>query len=156
MKHRVSFRSLGRSRAHRRAMLRTQVTQLVEHESMETTVAKAKELRRVADRVITIGKLNTLTSMRKLFGYLRTKDAVRKVFNDLAPRFEERNGGYTRVLKTRFRRGDRAPLAVIEWSQTSRSILTEDQLQRKELRKSKHRRQQRQGLAQVLDLAAPS
>lgn len=151
MKHRVSLRKLGRSREHRRALLRTQVTQLVEHERIETTVAKAKELRRKADRVITIGKKGHLTALRKLFGYLTTNDAVRKVRDDLVPRFDQRNGGYTRVLKTRFRRGDCAPLAVIEWSETSKTILTDEQLQRRELRKSKTRRNGAKGLAQLLD-----
>lgn len=131
--------------------MRNQVTQLVEHERIETTLAKAKELRRKADRVITIGKQGNLTALRKLFAYLTTHDAARKVRDDLAPRFQQREGGYTRVLKTRFRRGDRAPLAVVEWSETSKTILTDEQLQRKELRKSKNRAQRAQGLAQLLD-----
>lgn len=147
----MSVRKLGGSRQYQRALLRNQVTQLVEHERIETTVAKAKEVRRKADRVITIGKKGTLAALRKLFGYLTTKDAVRKVRDDLAPRFEQREGGYTRVLKTRFRRGDCAPLAVIEWSETSKSILTEEQLLRREMRKSKHRRESARGLAQLLD-----
>lgn len=151
MKHRVALRKLNRSSAHRRALFRNQVTSLIQHERIETTVAKAKDLRRIADRMITQGKLGTLNAKRRVYGYVQTGDAARKVFSDLAPRFAEREGGYTRVLKTRFRRGDCAPMAVIEWSDTDQTILTDEQLQRKEQRKSKFRRQEAsRGLADAL------
>lgn len=140
MKHRVSLRKFSRSKAHRRALFRNQVTSLIEHERIETTVAKAKDLRRIADRMITYGKKGTLRARRVVNGYVQTPAAAKKVFVDLAPRFQDRPGGYTRVLKTRFRRGDCAPMAVIEFSETDRSILTPQQLVAKEARKSKYRR----------------
>ena len=140
MKHGKVFRKLGRDGAHRRALLKNQVTQLVEHERIETTVAKAKELRRVADKIITLGKRGTLTDIRKIHAFVQTMQAGRKVYRELAQRFIERDGGYTRVLKTRFRRGDCAPMAVIELSETNKSILTREQLYRKEARKTKERR----------------
>lgn len=140
MKHRVALRKLGRTSAHRRALFRNQVTSLIEHERIETTVAKAKELRRIADRMITYGKQGTLRAKRIVNGYVQTSEAAKKVFVDLAPRFKGRPGGYTRVLKTRFRRGDCAPMAVIELSETDNSILTPQQLAAKEARKSKYKR----------------
>lgn len=140
MKHRVKLRKLSRSSAHRRALFRNQLTSLIEHERIETTVAKAKELRRIADKMITTAKQGTLRAHRVVDGYVQTKDARRKLFVDLAPRFMGRPGGYTRVLKTRFRRGDCAPMAVIELSDTDKSILTREQLLEKEARKSKYRR----------------
>ncbi|PXF41936.1 50S ribosomal protein L17 [Gracilariopsis chorda] len=153
MKHRVALRKLSRSSSHRKALFRNQVTSLIEHERIETTVAKAKELRRIADRIITLGKKQTLVARRRVNGFVMTNEASKKVFVDLAPRFADRCGGYTRVLKTRFRRGDCAPMAIIEWSQTERSILTPEQLLRKEQRKTKHRRQSATppGLGVVLD-----
>lgn len=152
MKHRISLRKLSRTGSHRKALFRNQVTSLIEHERIETTVAKAKELRRIADRMITLGKKQTLIAKRRVNGYVQTNDAAKKVFMDLAPRFMDRNGGYTRVLKTRFRKGDCAPMAVIEWSQTERTILTREQLLIKEQRKTKHRRPniKSTGLAEAL------
>lgn len=140
MKHRIKLRKLSRSPSHRRALLRNQVTSLIEHESIETTVAKAKELRRVADRMVTYGKKGTLNAHRAVNAFVQTRDARRKVFVELAPRFMDRQGGYTRVLKTRFRRGDCAPMAVVEFSETEKTILTREQLYVKEMRKSKYRR----------------
>lgn len=154
MKHGVKLRKLSRSPSHRRALLRNQVTSLILHERIETTVAKAKELRRVADRMITYGKNGTLSAHRKVDAYVQTREARRKVFVELAPRFAQRQGGYTRVLKTRFRRGDCAPMAVIEFSETDMSILTREQLIRKEMRKTKYRRNpelKRPSLADALD-----
>lgn len=140
MKHGVALRKLSRSGKHRRALFRNQVTSLIEHESIETTVAKAKDLRRVADRMISYGKKATLLARRKVNAYVQTNAAAKKVFVELGPRFADRPGGYTRVLKTRFRKGDCAPMAVIEFSQTDKSILTRMQLQEKENRKTKYRR----------------
>ncbi len=154
MKHGVKLRKLSRDTAHRRALFRNQVTSLIEHERIETTVAKAKELRRIADRMIKYGKQGTLLSRRKVNAFVQTNAAAKKVFLDLAPRFSERAGGYTRVLRTRNRRGDCAPMAVIEWSDTENSILTREQLEYKEMRKSKHRRARLRngpGLADALD-----
>lgn len=140
MKHRVAYRKLSRDGAHRQSLLKTLVTQLIEHERIETTVAKAKEVRRVADRIITIGKRGTQLDIRKVHAYVQTVAASEKVYYQLAQRFEHRQGGYTRVLKTRFRLGDNAPMAVIEWSDTEHSILTREQLDRRQERKTKFRR----------------
>jgi large subunit ribosomal protein L17 len=140
MKHRVSMRKLGRDSAHRRALLRNQVTSLIEHERIETTVAKAKELRRAADKMINFGKLGTPSARRAIEAYLLTQDTVRKLIHEVGPRFVDRPGGYVRVLKTRNRRGDCAPMAVVELSETENSILTPEQLRAKEARKSKYRR----------------
>lgn len=140
MKHRVSLRKLGRDSAHRRALLRNQVTSLIEHERIETTVAKAKELRRVADRIINFGKLGTPAAYRAVQAYVQTWQARKKLFVEIGPRFVERPGGYVRVLKTRHRRGDCAPMAVVELSETENTILNPEQRRAKEMRKSKHRR----------------
>lgn len=150
MKHRVALRKLGRSGAHRRALFRNQVTQLIEHERIETTVAKAKDLRRIADRMVSLGKKNTVTSLRSMNAYVQTKDAARKLMVDIVPRFESRPGGYTRVLKTGFRKGDCAPTAVIEWSDTEKTILTAEQLEKRAERKRK-RAERIRGLADALD-----
>lgn len=140
MKHGVKLRKLSRDSAHRRALFRNQVTSLIEHESIETTVAKAKELRRIADRMITYGKKGTLLARRKVNGFVQTKEAAKKLFVDLAPRFANRNGGYTRVLRTRYRRGDCAPMAVIEFTETDKTILTREQILEKKNRPSRYRR----------------
>lgn len=154
MKHGVKLRKLSRRTNHRRALFRNQVTSLIEHERIETTVAKAKELRRIADRMITYGKLGSLLARRKVNAFVQTQAAAKKVFVELAPRFRERPGGYTRVLRTRYRRGDCAPMAVIELSDTENTILTREQLEYKEMRKTKHRRSLTsppKGLADALD-----
>lgn len=140
MKHGISLRKLGRDRGHRRALLRNQVTSLIEHERIETTVAKAKELRRVADRMINHAKKGTHHAHIAVRAYLQTKESVAKLMNVIGPRFENRPGGYTRVLKTRHRRGDCAPMAVVELSETNRSILSPEQLKAKEMRKTKYNR----------------
>ncbi|TMW69715.1 hypothetical protein Poli38472_001871 [Pythium oligandrum] len=115
MKHRVAFRKLNRTSAHRWAMFRTQVTQLIEHERIRTTLPKAKELRRVADQVVTLAKQGDLSARKRAEGILRTPAAVDKLFNEFAPRYAAREGGYTRVLKADFRKGDGAEMAVIEY-----------------------------------------
>jgi large subunit ribosomal protein L17 len=153
MKHRMAMRKLGRDRGHRRALLRNQVTSLIEHERIETTVAKAKELRRVADKMVTYGKTGTLFARRAVAAYVQTPAMVQKLLKDVAPRFADRCGGYTRVLRTRNRRGDAAEMAVVELVGCERSILTAGQLREKELRKTKYRRGTTapRGLADALD-----
>lgn len=136
----MSMRKLSRDSAHRRALFRNQVTSLIEHERIETTVAKAKELRRVADRMINHGKIGALANVRKVYAFLQTREAARKLVRDVGPRFVGREGGYTRVLKTRRRRGDCAPMAVVELVGCANSILTRQEVERKEMRKSKWRR----------------
>ena len=114
MRHRWGGRKLGRTSAHRRAMLRNMVTALLEHEKIETTDAKAKEVRRVAERMITLGKRGDLHARRMALRVVRTQEVTAKLFDELAPRFQERPGGYTRVLKVRRRAGDAAPMSMVE------------------------------------------
>ncbi|GBG86372.1 hypothetical protein CBR_g41367 [Chara braunii] len=112
--HRVAFRKLGRTSSHRWSMLRTMVSQLIQHERIETTLPKAKELRRVADNVVQLGKEGTLAARRRAAAVVRTDEVLHKVFSELADRYRERAGGYTRVLATRIRQGDAATMAYIE------------------------------------------
>ena len=114
MRHRVAGVKLSRTAAHRRALFRNLVTALLEHEAIRTTDAKAKEIRRWADRMITLGKQGTLHARRRAATVLRRASVVKKLFDDLAPRYAERNGGYTRILKLGPRAGDAAPMAIIE------------------------------------------
>lgn len=114
MRHRKQHGKLGRTSAHRRAMLRNMVTSLLEHERVETTDAKAKELRRIADRMITLGKRGSLHARRQALSVIRDKEVASKLFSDLAARYAEREGGYTRVLKVRQRVGDAAPMSIVE------------------------------------------
>jgi len=114
MKHRMHTRHLGRSSPHRKALMRNMVTSLLEHERIETTDAKAKELRRIADRMITLGKRGTLHARRRALRTIRSREIAAKVFDSLAVRYRDRAGGYTRVLKLRQRAGDAAPISIIE------------------------------------------
>ncbi|MGB0910450.1 MAG: 50S ribosomal protein L17 [Nitrospirales bacterium] len=115
MRHRKKGRQLGRNTKHRKALYRNLVTSLLEHERIETTEAKAKELRGLTDRMITLGKSGTLHARRQALQVLRTKETVEKLFNDVAGRFHDRQGGYTRIIKTRRRPGDGAELVAIEF-----------------------------------------
>ncbi|CAK4086051.1 unnamed protein product [Aphanomyces euteiches] len=115
MRHRVAFRRLGRPTEHRLALLRNQVTSLIEHERIQTTLPKAKELRRLADQVITLAKQNDLPARRQAEAIVRTKPMFDKLFDILGPRYEDRAGGYTRIVKSGFRYGDNAEMAVIEY-----------------------------------------
>ena len=114
MRHGVAGVKLGRSPAHRRALLRNLVTALLEHEAVRTTDAKAKELRRWGDRMITLGKEGTLPARRRALAFIRSKDVVSKLFSDVAGRFKDRQGGYSRMVKTRRRIGDGAEMVAIE------------------------------------------
>ena len=109
-----SVRKLGRKTDHRRAMLRGMVTLLLDKGRIETTLHRAKELKRVADKMITVGKKNTLAAKRQAFAYITKEEVVKKLFDQIAPSFEDRQGGYTRVLKLGPRRGDGAEMAIIE------------------------------------------
>lgn len=115
MKHGVRMRKLNRTAEHRWAMLRTMVTQLIFHERIETTVPKAKELRQVADKMVTLGKEGSLLARRRAAAVLRGDLELHKLFTILAERYKDRAGGYTRVLRTRIRQGDAAPMAFIEF-----------------------------------------
>ena len=114
MRHRNSNRKLNRTSSHRQAMLRNMATSLLRHEIIKTTLPKAKELRRVAEPLITLGKSATLANRRMAFSRLRDRDVVGKLFNELGPRYLARNGGYLRILKCGFRNGDNAPMALVE------------------------------------------
>lgn len=107
-------RKLGRPTDHRKAMLRAMVTFLLEKGSIETTVTRAKEVSSVAEKMITLGKENTLHAKRQALSYITKEDVVKKLFDEIAPKYADRNGGYTKVLKTGPRRGDAAEMAIIE------------------------------------------
>jgi large subunit ribosomal protein L17 len=114
VRHRKKGRQLGRKTKHRWALFRSLVTSLLEHERIETTEAKAKEIRGFTDRMITLGKKGTLPARRQALAFIRSKDVVSKLFSDVAVRFKDRPGGYTRMVKTRRRIGDAAKLVAIE------------------------------------------
>ena len=114
MRHRKKGRQLGRQTKHRWALFRSLVTSLLEHERIETTEAKAKEIRGFTDRMITLGKDGTLPARRRALAFIRSKDVVSKLFSDVAGRFKDRQGGYTRMVKTRRRIGDGAEMVAIE------------------------------------------
>ena len=114
MRHRQSNRKLNRTTSHRLAMLRNMTNSLLQHEVIKTTLPKAKELRRVAEPLITLGKKPSLANRRLAFDRLRDRDVVVKLFDELGPRFQNRNGGYLRILKFGFRQGDNAPMALVE------------------------------------------
>lgn len=129
MRHKKTFRKFSRTPAHRRAMFRNMATALLDKESIETTFHKAKDLRGVVERLITLGKEDTVHHRRKAYGYLQDKAVVHKLFAEVGPRYKERPGGYTRVLRSRVRPGDAADMAVIQ--------LVEGELQQKKSKKRK-------------------
>lgn len=114
MRHRNGLRKLNRTSSHRQAMFRNMANSLLRHEVIKTTLPKAKELRRVVEPMITLGKKPSLANRRLAFDRLRDREMVVKLFDELGPRFAARNGGYTRILKFGFRDGDNAPMAIIE------------------------------------------
>ncbi|MCF7982383.1 MAG: 50S ribosomal protein L17 [Pseudomonadales bacterium] len=114
MRHRKSGRQLNRNSSHRQAMFKNMTASLVEHEIIKTTLPKAKELRRIAEPLITLAKQDSVANRRLAFDRLRNKETVGKLFSELGPRYSERPGGYTRILKCGFRTGDNAPMAYIE------------------------------------------
>ena len=113
MRHGHGLRKLNRTTSHRLAMLRNMTVSLLRHEEITTTLPKAKELRRVVEPMITLGKKPSLANRRLAFDRLRDRDIVEKLFDNLGPRYAKRNGGYLRILKTGFRKGDNAPLALV-------------------------------------------
>ncbi len=114
MRHRLSGRQLNRNASHRKAMFRNMTVSLVEHELIKTTLAKAKELRRVAEPLITLAKVDSVANRRLAFSRLQSKEVVGKLFSNLGPRYEGRPGGYIRILKCGYRAGDKAPMAYVE------------------------------------------
>lgn len=114
MRHACAGRQFGRNSGHRKALLRTLVTSLLKNERIETTVAKAKEIRPLAEKMITLAKRGDLHARRQALSFILDESVVKSLFSEVAPRFAGRNGGYTRIVKTRNRIGDAAPMAVIE------------------------------------------
>jgi large subunit ribosomal protein L17 len=114
MRHRLGLRKLNRTSSHRLAMFRNMTVSLLRHEVIKTTLPKAKELRRVAEPILTLGKTPTLANRRLAFARLRDREMVTKLFDELGPRYAARNGGYLRLLKFGFRQGDNAPMALVE------------------------------------------
>jgi len=114
MRHRHGLRKLNKTSSHRLAMLRNMTVSLLKHEAIKTTLPKAKELRKVAEPIITLAKTPTLANRRLAFDRLRDRDIVVKLFDELGPRYKARNGGYLRILKFGFRQGDNAPMALVE------------------------------------------
>ena len=110
----MAYRKLGRDSSARKALLRSIVTSLFQYERIETTEAKAKELRKVADKMLTLAKRGDLHARRQVLAYLMDESVVKKLFDTIAPKYADRQGGYTRVIKTGLRKGDAAPLAIIE------------------------------------------
>ncbi len=129
MRHRSGLRKLNRTSSHRLAMLRNMTVSLLKHEAIRTTLPKAKELRRVAEPIITLGKSPTLANKRLAFDRLRDREMVVKLFDELGPRYKARNGGYLRILKFGFREGDNAPMALVEL--LDRPEATEDEAESK-------------------------
>ena len=114
MRHRESGRKLNRNSSHRKAMFRNMAVSLIEHEIIRTTLPKAKELRRFAEPLITMAKIDNVAKRRLAFSRLRNRNIVTKLFNELGPRYKERPGGYLRILKCGFRTGDKAAMAIVE------------------------------------------
>ncbi len=114
MRHRKAGRKLNRTASHRKAMLRNMVTSLLEHERIVTTVPKAKETRRIAEKMITLGKRGDLHSRRQAMTYIRSKVIVNKLFDEIVEQYADRQGGYTRIIRTGNRYGDAAPMAIVE------------------------------------------
>ncbi|MBC8207654.1 MAG: 50S ribosomal protein L17 [Desulfobulbaceae bacterium] len=126
MRHRKSGRRLGRTSAHKKAMLRNMVTSLFEHERIVTTTPKAKELRRVADKMITLAKRGDLHAKRQALSYIQSKDVVAKLFGQIQEQYADRQGGYTRIIQTGPRNGDAAPMAIIELVEYQEQIDVEE------------------------------
>ena len=114
MRHRHGYRKLNRTQSHRKAMFSNMTVSLITHEQIKTTLPKAKELRRITDKMISLGKKGSLHSRRQAISYLQSERAISKLFDTLAPRYKDRTGGYARVIKAGFRYGDSAPMAIIE------------------------------------------
>ena len=132
MKHKVAGRKLGRNPAHRKAMLRNLVTSLLEHERIVTTVPKAKEARKIAEKMITLAKRGDLHARRQAMAYIRTKSVVAKLFDELSDQYADRQGGYTRIIRTGSRFGDAAPMAILELVGYEEEIVEEPEVEEEE------------------------
>jgi len=116
MRHLKAHKKLGMDSSHRKAVLRNMVTSLIEHERIQTTDTRAKELRGIADKMVTLGKRGDLHALRQAMDVIRLKTVAKKLFDEIAPRYKDINGGYTRIIKTGRRHGDNAPVSVIEFT----------------------------------------
>jgi len=114
MRHGKSGRRLGRTSSHRDAMMRNMVTSFLRYESVKTTEARAKELRKIAEKMITLGKRGDMHARRQALAVIRDRDVVAKLFSEISPRYQDRAGGYTRIIKAGYREGDNAPISIIE------------------------------------------
>ena len=139
MRHQKKTVKLGRTASHRKALLANQVCSLIEHQRIRTTLAKAKAARPLAERMVTLGKRGSLHARRTAFAVLRQKDAVKKLFDEIAPRTADRHGGYTRIVKLGQRKSDSAPIAYLEWVDAAFAV---DEEPESKARKSKKERDQ--------------
>jgi large subunit ribosomal protein L17 len=149
MRHRVKGRKLGRTKSHREQMLRNMVVSLFRHESVRTTEARAKEARRLAEKILTWGKRGDLHARRLALRYLSSAEIVKKVFEEIAPRFESRNGGYTRIVRLEARRGDAAPVVLLELTEKGKEVEEEKAARKakKEARKEAKRKAEEEAMA---------
>jgi large subunit ribosomal protein L17 len=143
MRHGHGLRKLNRTSSHRLAMLRNMSVSLLRHEEIATTLPKAKELRRVVEPMITLGKKPSLANRRLAFDRLRDRGIVEKLFDDLGPRFAKRNGGYLRILKTGFRKGDNAPLALVMLTEQAAATAAPAQSEEKAKNKAERKAQEK-------------
>jgi len=144
MRHLKAGRKLNRTSAHRKALFRNLVTSLLDHERVQTTDAKAKALRPYVDRMITLGKRGTLHARRQALAFIRSEDVVKKLFDDVARRFRERPGGYTRIVKLGVRRGDAAPMSLVELVDRGDAARSEADKKRERRARSRQRREEQQ------------
>ena len=142
MRHRKTGRRLNKSAPHRKAMFRNMVTSLLDHEHIETTDAKAKELRRYTERMVTLGKKGTLHARRQALSFVRDSKIVKKLFDEIAPRFADRPGGYTRITKLGIRRGDAAPLSLIELTERGDRAISEAEKKRERRRRAAQKKEE--------------
>jgi large subunit ribosomal protein L17 len=146
MRHQKKTIKLGRTAEHRKALLANQVCSLIEHQRIRTTLAKAKAVRPLAEKMVTLGKKGSIHARRTAFSVLRQKDAVKKLFDEIAPRTADRNGGYTRIVKLGQRKSDSAPVAYLEWVDAAILVDQEvDEAAEKKTRKSKKENEQSSG-----------
>jgi large subunit ribosomal protein L17 len=150
MRHLNAGRKLNRSGSHRRALLRNLVTSLLQNEHLQTTDAKAKEMRRWVDRMITLGKRNSLHARRQVLAFVRKREVVAKLFDDIAPRFQSRPGGYTRITKLGYRTGDAAPISLIELVERGDRAVGEAEKKRQRRRKAQQKKDEQAAKAPQL------
>lgn len=144
MRHQKKTVKLGRTAEHRKALLANQVCSLIEHQRIRTTLAKAKAVRPLAEKMVTLGKKGSLHARRTALAVLRQKDAVKKLFDDIAPRTAARNGGYTRIIKLGQRRSDAAPIAFLEWVDAPQ-VSQEEPAEKEKGKKSKAPKEKAEG-----------